>query len=148
VRLSQLFGDQRYLFVIHNMGRGCEYCTIWADGFNGVLPQLQSRAAFVLVSPDSPADQARFAAARGWRFPLVSHQGTTFAADMGYAPNGKWLPGISVFRKEGELIVRVADSEFDVGDEFCVVWPLFDLIPEELGTWSPAPLPATVDLTI
>src|SRR6266481_1402041 len=35
VRLSQLFGDKASLFVIHNMGAGCPYCTLWADGFNG-----------------------------------------------------------------------------------------------------------------
>jgi predicted dithiol-disulfide oxidoreductase (DUF899 family) len=27
VRLSELFGDKQYLFVIHNMGAGCRYCT-------------------------------------------------------------------------------------------------------------------------
>ena len=27
VRLSELFGDKEYLFVIHNMGAGCRYCT-------------------------------------------------------------------------------------------------------------------------
>ena len=35
VRLSQLFGDKASLFVIHNMGASCPYCTLWADGFNG-----------------------------------------------------------------------------------------------------------------
>ena len=33
VRLSQLFGDKDTLFVIHNMGRTCPNCTMWADGF-------------------------------------------------------------------------------------------------------------------
>jgi predicted dithiol-disulfide oxidoreductase (DUF899 family) len=36
VRLSELFAGKRDLFVIHNMGTSCRYCTMWADGFNGV----------------------------------------------------------------------------------------------------------------
>ena len=36
VRLSELFGDKRDLILIHNMGKGCPSCTMWADGFNGV----------------------------------------------------------------------------------------------------------------
>jgi len=35
VRLFELFGDKADLFVIHNMGQSCPYCTLWADGFNG-----------------------------------------------------------------------------------------------------------------
>src|ERR1700720_1296302 len=100
VRLSELFGGKEYLFVIHNMGKGCPACTMWADGFNGVLPHLENRAAFVVSSPDDPATQAEFAAARGWRFRMVSHQGSDFAAAMGYRSEGGWLPGVSVFRNE------------------------------------------------
>ena len=40
VRLSSLFGEKDELILVHNMGRGCPYCTMWADGFNGVLPHL------------------------------------------------------------------------------------------------------------
>ena len=36
--LLELFGEKDQLLVIHNMGRGCRYCTLWADGFNGFLP--------------------------------------------------------------------------------------------------------------
>ena len=37
VRLSELFGDKNDLIVVHNMGKSCPYCTLWADGFNGVF---------------------------------------------------------------------------------------------------------------
>ena len=60
VRLSELFGDKEYLFVIHNMGAGCPNCTLWADGFNGILPHIENRAAFVVASPDEPAAQQKF----------------------------------------------------------------------------------------
>ena len=40
--LLDLFGDRDTLLAIHNMGQGCRYCTLWADGFNGLLPHLES----------------------------------------------------------------------------------------------------------
>src|SRR5437773_5644616 len=137
VRLSELFGDKEYLFVIHNMGEGCPACTMWADGFNGVLPHLENRAAFVVSSPDDPPAQRAFAAERGWRFRMVSHQGTSFAADMGYRNEQGWLPGVSVFRRLDDRIYRVSDAPFDAGDDFCAVYHLFDLLPEGAAGWRP-----------
>ena len=135
VRLSQLFGDKDALFVIHNMGRTCPNCTMWADGFNGVLAHLENRAAFVVTTPDDPATQAEFARSRGWRFRMVSHQGTDFAADMGYRGEGGWLPGVSVFRKDGGRILRVSDQRLGPGDDLCTVWHFFDMIPEGPAGW-------------
>jgi predicted dithiol-disulfide oxidoreductase (DUF899 family) len=137
VRLSELFGGKEYLFVIHNMGKACPSCTMWADGFNGVLPHLENRAAFVVSSPDDPATQRAFAAPRGWRFLMVSHRGTSFAADMGYRGENGWLPGVSVFRLAGDRIYRVSDAPFDQGDDFCTVWHLFDLLPQGVAGWRP-----------
>jgi predicted dithiol-disulfide oxidoreductase (DUF899 family) len=130
VRLSELFTDKPDLIVIHNMGASCRHCTLWADGFNGIYDHLASRAPFVVSSPDAPDTQAKFATSRGWRFPMVSHRGTTFATDMGYgSADGGWLPGVSVFRREGSRILRVADSRFAPGDDFCSLWHIFDLLP-------------------
>ena len=119
------------------MGASCPYCTLWADGFNGVFDHLSSRAAFVLSSPDTPEQQQKFAASRGWRFPMVSYQDTTFAEDMGYRPNGRAMPGVSVFKRQAGKIVRVADTSFSPGDDFCSVWHFFDLIPEGAAGWQP-----------
>jgi predicted dithiol-disulfide oxidoreductase (DUF899 family) len=137
LRLSQLFGDKDDLFVIHNMGRSCPACTLWADGFNGVLPHLESRAGFVLSSPDSAEVQRDFAASRGWRMRMVSHQGTSFAADMGYHRDGRYFPGVSVFRRKGGKLLRVADTGFQPGDDFCALWHFLDLLPEGDGGWRP-----------
>jgi predicted dithiol-disulfide oxidoreductase (DUF899 family) len=137
VLLSELFGDKRDLFVIHSMGKSCPGCTLWGDGFNGVQQHLRDRAAFVVSSPDSPEVQQAFAASRGWRFPMVSHQGTSFAADMGYGKNGKFQPGLSVFRKQDDGILRVTDTGLGPADEFCVVWSLFDLLPDGADGWNP-----------
>jgi len=136
-RLSDLFGEKGELIVIHNMGTSCRYCTMWADGFNGVYQHLADRAAFVVTSPDPPALQQRFAADRNWRFPMASHQGSSFAADMGYrSESGGWLPGISVFRRDKEGIVRLSDTRLGPGDDFCSVWHFFDLFPEGSAGWE------------
>ena len=138
VRLSQLFGAKQELFVIHNMGRSCSSCTLWADGFNGVYPHISDRAAFVISTPDAPKVQRDFAASRAWRMPIVSHESTSFAADMGYrSVSGGWLPGVSVFRRDGDQILRVADTRFQPGDDFCTAWHLFDLLPEGANGWQP-----------
>jgi len=136
--LSSLFGKHRDLFIIHNMGASCAYCTLWADGFNGIYPHLTERAAFAVASPDLPLAQRRFASDRGWRFPMVSHHGSSFAADMGYrSEHGGWLPGVSVFRRDGDRIVRVVDTGFQPGDDFCAVWHFFDLLPGGTAGWKP-----------
>jgi predicted dithiol-disulfide oxidoreductase (DUF899 family) len=135
--LSGLFGDKNDLFVIHNMGSGCPYCTLWADGYNGIYPHMANRAAFVVSTPDPPHVQQAFAAGRGWRFRMVSHQGTTFAADMGYRSEQGWRPGVSVFRRKGGRILRVADTGCGPGDDFCALWHFFDLLPEGAAGWEP-----------
>ncbi|HKX06647.1 MAG TPA: DUF899 family protein [Stellaceae bacterium] len=137
-RLSGLFGAKDDLIVIHNMGASCRYCTLWADGFNGVYAHLADRAAFVMATPDAPAAQKKFAESRGWRFPMVSHQGTSFAADMGYrSEKGGWLPGVSVFRRDGKRLLRVSDAPLHPGDDFCALWHMFDMLQGGPGDWEP-----------
>jgi predicted dithiol-disulfide oxidoreductase (DUF899 family) len=138
VRLSDLFGDKHDLFVIHNMGASCSSCTMWADGFNGIYDHIADRAAFVVASPDPPGAQKKFSASRGWRFPMVSQEGSTFAQDMGYrTESGSWLPGISVFKRDGGKILRVADTGLCPGDDFCSIWHMLDLLPEGPNGWRP-----------
>ncbi len=143
VKLSQMFGDKDDLILIHNMGAGCANCTMWADEFNGVIDHLRSRAAFVVVSPDSPADQQKFAQKRGWRFTMYSTQGTQFNEDMGFHSEDEtfqsgYQPGVSAYRKNSDgSIVRVSKDEFGPGDLYCSVWHLFDLLPDGWRSWDP-----------
>ena len=138
IRLSALFGNQADLIVVHNMGTSCPACTLWADGYNGLHQHVLSRAAFAVSSPDSPAVQQQFAASRGWKFRMVSHADTSFAADMGYgSAEGRWRPGISVFKREGSAIVRVSDAQFNPGDDFCTLYHFFDLLPGGVAGWKP-----------
>jgi hypothetical protein len=57
---------------------------------------------------------------------------------MGYrSEKGGWLPGVSVFKMDGSRILRVSDSPCDLGDDFCVLWQLFDLLPEGAKGFRP-----------
>ena len=138
VQLSDLFGKHDELIVIHNMGAGCAYCTLWADGFNGVVPHLENRAGFVVVSPDAPAAQAKFAASRGWTFKMASAHNSNFTHDLGFASKGNHMPGVSTFKKQKDgSIVRVNKAVFGPGDLFCGVYHLFDLLPAGRKGWGP-----------
>jgi predicted dithiol-disulfide oxidoreductase (DUF899 family) len=135
-KLSELFGDQKYLFLIHNMGKGCSYCTMWADGFNDTFRHIQKKGAFVLISPDSPEVQKQFASSRGWKFPMYSSEGNSFTLDTGYAnvKDGKtyYMPGISVFEKSGDgSMKRISKDWFGPTDFYCNIWHVFDLLPGE-----------------
>lgn len=137
--LSTLFGNHSRLILVHNMGRGCTYCTMWADGFVGLVPHLNDRAAFIVTSPDDPAEQKAFARARGWNFPMYSVAGTTLLTDMGFDdPEEGLMPGVSVLVKETDgTIYRTGRAEFGPGDDFCPVWHFLELFPEGIDGWEP-----------
>jgi len=137
VTLTELFGDHEDLMVVHNMGVSCPGCTLWADGYNGIHQHVTSRAAFVVSSPDAPEVQQKFAASRGWVFPMVSHMGNSFAEDMGYRTATRLLPGMSVFKLKANKILRVSDVTWSPGDDFCTIWHMFDLLPEGPAGWMP-----------
>jgi predicted dithiol-disulfide oxidoreductase (DUF899 family) len=139
VHLSQLFDRHRDLIVVHNMGASCNYCTLWADGFIGLRPHLESRAAFVVISPDPIEVQRSFAQKRGWTFRMVSARGTPFFTDMGFTDGaGDPIPGTSTFRRQTDgAIVRIQRAEFGPGDQFCAAWHLFDLLADGVADWQP-----------
>jgi len=142
VRLSELFGDKSDLIVVHNMGTGCSYCTMWADGFTGLAPHLQDRAGFVVCSPDKPEVQKRFAEKRNWNFKMISAHESSFIKDMGFweenGPNpGPW-PGVSTFHRDrAGNIYRVAKTYFSPSDDFCPVWPFLDMLEDGTNGWEP-----------
>jgi predicted dithiol-disulfide oxidoreductase (DUF899 family) len=136
-KLSDLFGKHDELIVIHNMGASCPYCTLWADGYNSFTPHLLNRAGFAVISEDDPKAQKKFAAQRGWKFPLLSSRGTRFRKDVGYkAPNGDLWPGVSAFKKDRQgRIFHLSHASLGPGDLYCSIWHLFDLLPEQ--DWGP-----------
>jgi predicted dithiol-disulfide oxidoreductase (DUF899 family) len=139
IALSELFGEKDDLLVIHNMGRGCVYCTMWADGFASMLPHIESRTALVVVSPDEPAIQRAFAESRGWPFRMVSAASTLFSRDLQFADSeGSSLPGVSALHRNPDgTIVRTGSDEFGPGDDYSPPWRLFDLLQNGAGDWEP-----------
>jgi len=87
-----------------------------------------------------------YAYPRGWfvvanaaqvgRKPLNVHY---FGQDMVLyrGESGRWQPGVSVFRKTAEGIVRLSDTGFHENDDFCTPWRLFDMLPEGANGWRP-----------
>jgi predicted dithiol-disulfide oxidoreductase (DUF899 family) len=146
VTLDGLFAGHRNLITIHNMGRGCAYCTMWADGFIGLYRHLKQRTGFVLVSPDPWETVRDVAKERGWPFPCVSMNAENdtnngFSADMGFHdPDANtWLPGASAFtRRDDGTVARVSTISFGPGDLFCPAWHFFDMLPGEPKGFSPS----------
>ena len=129
-RLSTLFGDKDQLILIHNMGIGCSYCTMWADGFTGLLPYLERLAAFVIVSPDDIETQKAGAARRGWKFRMLSAKNTSLFNDMGFEKNGSPWPGMStLYKDEAGQLRRHSLASFGPGDKFCPTFSFVDLLP-------------------
>ena len=138
VKLSALFGSKKDLILVHNMGKRCPYCTMWADGFNGVRQHLDNRAAFVVNSPDPPAIQRKFATGRSWKFRMVSSYSNSFNKDMGFEGDKKdpW-PGVSAFYKDKGKVYRIGYASFGEGDNFCAVWHFLDLLAQGRNGWEP-----------
>ncbi|MDH3374147.1 MAG: DUF899 family protein [Gammaproteobacteria bacterium] len=137
VTLLDLFGEHDRLLVIHNMGQGCRYCTLWADGFNGFLPHLESAMSVVLVSKDSPDAQRTFANSRNWRFRFASHGGGQYIQEQTVMEGEGNMPGAVVYEREGNRITRKNAAVFGPGDLYCSMWNLLGLAGLSAADWTP-----------
>jgi predicted dithiol-disulfide oxidoreductase (DUF899 family) len=135
--LLDLFGEHDTLLLIHNMGQGCRYCTLWADGFNGFLPHLESAMSVVLVSKDAAELQRQFANSRGWNFRLASHGGGEYMAEQSVMDGGGNMPGAVVYTRDGDTIRRKNSVVFGPGDRFCSAWNLLALAGLGEDKWTP-----------
>ena len=141
VMLSAAFGPHERMVLIHNMGFACHYCTLWAEGFNGLWKHIESgeyttAAKFVLVSNDRPDQQLAGAAMRGWTFTMLSARDTSLFDDLGFAEMKDgvphWWPGVSTLVKSADgTIQRTGRATFGPGDQFCALWPFMELFPAE-----------------
>ena len=149
VRLSELFAGHDRLLAIHNMGQGCRYCTLWADGINGFVPHLESAMAVVLLSKDDPETQRRFANAHGWRFRLASHAGGPYMREQTVMAGEENAPGAVVYEKRDGRVLRNNGAVFGPGDLFCSAWNFLALAGHGADDWTPQfsdwRWPATLD---
>ncbi len=135
--LLKMFGDKKQLLLIHNMGQGCRYCTLWADGFNGFLKHLESVMSVVLVSKDPPELKRQFANSRDWRFRLASHGGGDYISEQTVGDDTENTPGAVVYERNGDTITRKNSCEFGPGDLYCSMWGLLGLAGLGADTWTP-----------
>ena len=135
--LSKLFENNSKLLVIHNMGKDCNYCTLWADGLNGILPHIQNAMGVVLVSTNTPKEQAIFAKTRKWNFKMASHKDLPYTKEQ--TTLGKWsdMPGATVYEKIDGKIYLKNKCFFDPGDIYCSMWSLLGLAGIEEQDWKP-----------
>ena len=137
VTLLELFGGKDNLLAIHNMGQGCRYCTLWADGLNGLLAHLESALSVVLLSKDPPEVQRRFGNARGWRFRLASHGGGAYIREQSVVNGDENFPGAVVYERDGDAILRKNSCVFGPGDLYCAMWSLLGLAGLGEEEWTP-----------
>ncbi len=151
-RLSALFDDPgKPLVLMHFMYGGsmqdpCPMCTMWADGYDGVVSHLRQRVNFGVLVAGDLATFRRYAEGRGWRnLRLVSSEGTSFKRDFRMeTPEGGQIPGASVFVKRGDQVIHTSTSsammrgQFRGMDLLSPVWNFFDLTPEGRGDFFPA----------
>lgn len=137
VSLRELFAGNERLLVIHNMGQGCRYCTLWADGFSPFLPHLESAMSVVLVSKDAPEIQRVFANSRGWRFRLASHGGGEYIKEQTVMAGETNMPGAAVYELSGDTIERKNTCVFGPGDLYCSMWNLLGLAGLGEAEWTP-----------
>ncbi len=135
--LLSMFGDKERMLLIHNMGQGCRYCTLWADGFNGFLQHRESAMSVVLVSKDPPELQRQFANSRDWRFRLASHGGGDYIREQTVMDGAENMPGAVVYELDGDKITRKNSCVFGPGDMYCSAWSLMGLAGLGDGDWTP-----------
>lgn len=137
VKLSELFAGHGTLLAVHNMGQGCRYCMVWADGLNGFLPHLESVMSVVMVSKDDPATQQRYANSRHWRFRMASHGGGDYITEQSCREGSGNTPGVVCYKRDGDKIMRGFSAEFGPGDLYCSLWNFLALTGLDSEDWTP-----------
>jgi predicted dithiol-disulfide oxidoreductase (DUF899 family) len=151
VALSELFaGDGRPLIVYHFMYGKLQssprpMCTMWIDGFNGIVDHVTQNADLVVVAAAEPTVLRDHARDRGWsNLRLLSAGSSTFKYDLGSEDAaGNQDARISVFTRDGDGIrhrytgaPRLSEEIPERGiDLLCPTWHLLDLTPGGRGEW-------------
>ncbi len=137
VSLRELFAGRDKLAAIHNMGQGCRYCTLWADGLNPFLPHLESAVSVVLLSKDDPATQRRMANSRGWRFRTASHGGGDYIREQTVQEGQADTPGLVCYELRDDKIFRKNACVFGPMDLYCSMWHVLGLAGLSEQEWTP-----------
>jgi predicted dithiol-disulfide oxidoreductase (DUF899 family) len=145
-------GPDQTLVLMHFMfgkkqQKPCPMCTLWADGYDGIVPHLRQRVSFAVLVAGDPGAFAEYARSRGWRhLRIVGAAGSDLKQQLGFelADGAQW-PGASVFRRraDGTLIHTYSvNADFAAGelrgmDLLSPFWNFLDLTPEGRGDFLP-----------
>lgn len=153
VRLSELFTDRDLpLVLVHFMfgkkqREPCPMCTLWADGYHGIVEHLRQRVNFAVLVAGDAAEFERYARGRGWdRVRVVSSGDTSFKLDVGMEDaDGGQMPGVSVLELAGDGTLwhfytggaMMGDGHFRGMDLLSPFWNFLDLTRRGRGDFIP-----------
>lgn len=154
VKLSGFFDDpDKPLAVIHFMFgkkqvKPCPMCSLWADGYNGIVPHLVEHMNFGVLVAGDLEEFARYAASRGWdKLRLLATGDSDLKRKLGFeTDDGGQIPGVSIFTRgaDGSIAHFYSQSalfgngEFRGMDLLTPVWHFLDLTPAGRGDWLPS----------
>lgn len=153
LRLSDVFErpDQTVLLVHFMFGKKqtqpCPMCTLWADGYDGIVPHLRQRVSFAVVVAGDVKAFREYARSRGWRnLRVLSSGNSSLKRDLGFEDDaGAQQPGASVFRLGADRRPRhvysvsalMTPTLFRGMDALTPFWSFLDLTPEGRGDFLP-----------
>jgi predicted dithiol-disulfide oxidoreductase (DUF899 family) len=154
VRLSELFTAPGRALIIYQFMYGklqadaCPMCTMWIDGFNGIVQHITQNADFVVAAAADPLTLRAHARRRGWRnLRLLSCGDSTFKYDFtSEDAEGNQDSTITVFTRDGDGTLRYVYTTHPWYSEeinqrgidlLSPVWNLLDLTPAGRGDWYP-----------
>jgi predicted dithiol-disulfide oxidoreductase (DUF899 family) len=152
VRLSELFTSPDRALVIYHLMYGklqtspCPMCTMWIDGWDGVVRHITQNVDFAIAAAAEPVALRAHARNRGWRnLRLLSCGDSSFKYDLNSEDaEGNQDSTISVFTQDSQGALRcfytahprMADDVDQRGvDLLSPVWNLLDLTPQGRGDW-------------
>jgi predicted dithiol-disulfide oxidoreductase (DUF899 family) len=161
VHLKDLFQNGKDELICINMMFGeqasapCPMCNMWADGYDAISFHIEQQKNLVLIAKTEIKKLREWGKNRGWRhIRILSSHDNSFNRDFNVeseaipfdGPNGKQIPGVTVFKKlsNGEIHhtysveAAMAPYEHRGIDLFSPVWNLFDLTPSgRAEKWYP-----------
>ena len=124
--------------------KGCPMCSMWADGYNGVMRHLLQHANFAVTARAELGKLRAWAAARGWsNLRLLSTRYNSFTSDFSMESGEDQMGGVSVFRKDVDGKVRhcytggmlIAEGEKRGLELLSPVWHFLDLLSGGRKDW-------------
>jgi predicted dithiol-disulfide oxidoreductase (DUF899 family) len=153
VTLPELFDDPAKPLVLMQFMYGkaqqnpCPMCTLWADGYDGIVSHLLEHANFGVLAAADPSSFRDHARSRGWRnLRLISAGDSTLKRDLGFEDEeGAQVPGVSVFSLDsnGDPVhfysggAMLGDGMGRGMDLLSPLWNFLDLTPNGRGEFMP-----------